>query len=57
MHGESVVKKSCVSSGWRPSFVSSAFLNDLVSCDLTIGFFFSLLSIVLRSRFWLPSGA
>lgn len=39
MHGEPVVKKSCVSSGWRPSFVSSAFLNDLVSCDLTIGLF------------------
>lgn len=44
MHGGSVVKKSCVSSGWRPSFVSSAFffffffLDDLVSCDLTIGF-------------------
>lgn len=43
-HGESVVKKSCVSSGWRPSFVSSAFLNDLVSFDLTIGLLFCLLS-------------
>lgn len=39
MDGE-LVKKSCVSSGWRPSFVSSAFLNDLVSCDLTVGLFF-----------------